>query len=94
MLSVNMPHHIIDLVSTCSVSVNMPHHVMDPVSICYLSTCHGSGKYPVYALCQEASPCYGSVSVADPDPGSGAFLTPASGLRDPGWVKNQDPDSG
>ncbi len=26
-------------------------------------------------------------SVADPDPGSGAFLIPASGVRDPGWVK-------
>ncbi len=24
-------------------------------------------------------------SVADPDPGSGAFLTPGSGIRDPGW---------
>jgi hypothetical protein len=33
-------------------------------------------------------------SVADPDPGSGAFLTPGSGTRDPGWVKNQDPDPG
>jgi hypothetical protein len=29
--------------------------------------------------------------VADPDPGSGAFLTPGSGSWDPGWVKNQDP---
>jgi hypothetical protein len=28
-------------------------------------------------------------SVADPDPGSGAFLTPGSGIRDPGWVKNR-----
>ncbi len=27
--------------------------------------------------------------VADPDPGSGAFLP-----RDPGWVKNQDPGPG
>jgi hypothetical protein len=26
-------------------------------------------------------------SVADPDPGSGAFVTPW--IRDPGWVKNQ-----
>jgi hypothetical protein len=25
------------------------------------------------------------------DPGSGAFLTPGSGIRDPGWVKNPDP---
>jgi hypothetical protein len=33
-------------------------------------------------------------SVADPDPGSGAFLTPGSGIRDPGWVKSQDPDPG
>jgi hypothetical protein len=30
-------------------------------------------------------------SVADPDPGSGAFLTPGSGIRNTGWVKNQDP---
>jgi hypothetical protein len=28
-------------------------------------------------------------SVADPDPGSGAFLP-----LDPGWVQNQDPDPG
>jgi hypothetical protein len=28
------------------------------------------------------------------DPGSGAFLTPGSGIRDPEWVKNQDPGSG
>jgi hypothetical protein len=28
-------------------------------------------------------------SVADPDPGSGPFLT-----RDPGWIQNQDPDPG
>ncbi len=26
-------------------------------------------------------------SVADPDPGSGAFLTPGSGIRGPEWVK-------
>jgi hypothetical protein len=31
-------------------------------------------------------------SVADPNPGSGAFLTPWT--RDPGWVRNQDPDPG
>ncbi len=31
-----------------------------------------------------------STSVADPDPGSGAFLTPGSGIQDPGWVKSQD----
>jgi hypothetical protein len=30
-------------------------------------------------------------SVADPDPGSGAFFTPRSGIRD---GKNQDPGSG
>jgi hypothetical protein len=30
-------------------------------------------------------------SVADTDPGSGAFLTPW--IWDPRWVKNQDPDS-
>jgi hypothetical protein len=43
-----------------------------------------------------------SFSVADPNPGSGAFLTAGSGIRclfdlwirDPGWVKNQDPDPG
>jgi hypothetical protein len=29
----------------------------------------------------------GSKSVADPDPGLGAFLTPGSGIRDPGWEK-------
>jgi hypothetical protein len=28
------------------------------------------------------------------DTGAGAFLTPGSGIRDPGWVKNQDPDPG
>jgi hypothetical protein len=33
-------------------------------------------------------------SVADPDPGSGAFLTPGSRIRDPGWVTCQDPDPG
>ncbi len=32
-----------------------------------------------------------SISVADP--GSSAFLTPGSGIRYPGWVKNQDPGS-
>jgi hypothetical protein len=32
-------------------------------------------------------------SVADPDPRSGAFLTPGSGIRD-GYLKNQDPGSG
>jgi hypothetical protein len=31
-------------------------------------------------------------SVADPDPGSGAFLTPW--IRDPGWVKSKDLDPG
>jgi hypothetical protein len=30
-------------------------------------------------------------NVADPDPGSGAFLTPGSGIRD-GKEKNPDPD--
>jgi len=33
-----------------------------------------------------------TVSVADPDPGSGAFLTPW--IRDPGWVESQHPDPG
>ncbi len=31
-------------------------------------------------------------SVADPCPGSSAFLTPGSGIRDLGCMKNQDPD--
>jgi hypothetical protein len=31
-------------------------------------------------------------SVKDPNPGSDGFLTPGSGIRDLGWVKNQDPD--
>ncbi len=26
--------------------------------------------------------------------GPGAFLTPGSGIRDPGWVKSKDPDPG
>ncbi len=30
-------------------------------------------------------------SDADPDPGSGDFLTPGSWIRDPGWVKNPGP---
>jgi hypothetical protein len=34
-------------------------------------------------------------SVADLDPGSGAFFTLFDPwLRDPGWVKSQDPDPG
>jgi hypothetical protein len=32
-------------------------------------------------------------SVADPGPGSGAFLTPGSRIRDLGMHKNQDPAS-
>ncbi len=28
------------------------------------------------------------------DPGLVAFFTPGSGIRDPGWVKSQDPDQG
>ncbi len=31
-------------------------------------------------------------SVADPDPGSDAFVTPGFGIRCPGWVKKPDPD--
>jgi hypothetical protein len=38
--------------------------------------------------------CLDLISVADPDPGSGAFLTPGSGIRYPGWVESQHPDSG
>jgi hypothetical protein len=37
---------------------------------------------------------YLSFSVADPDPGSGAFLTPGSGIRDPGWLESQHLDPG
>jgi hypothetical protein len=37
-------------------------------------------------------------SVADPDPGLGAFLTPGSGIRDPRWekvsIRIRDPRSG
>ncbi len=33
-------------------------------------------------------------SVADPDPGYGAFLTPGSRILDSGWVKSQAPDPG
>jgi hypothetical protein len=33
-------------------------------------------------------------STVDSDPESGAFLTPGSGIRDPGWVKKQYPDMG
>jgi hypothetical protein len=33
-------------------------------------------------------------SVADPDPGSGAFSTPGSGIQDPGGVESQHPDPG
>ncbi len=33
-----------------------------------------------------------SSSVADPDPGSGAFFNPW--IQDPGWVKSKDPDPG
>ena len=33
-------------------------------------------------------------SVADLDPGSLAFLTLGSRIRDPGWVKSLDPDLG
>jgi hypothetical protein len=32
--------------------------------------------------------------VADPDPGSSAFLTHGSGILYPGWAKNLDPDLG
>jgi hypothetical protein len=33
-------------------------------------------------------------SVADPDLGSDALLTPGSGISDSGWVKNKNPDLG
>jgi hypothetical protein len=35
-----------------------------------------------------------NTSVADPDPESGAFLTPRSGMRGPGWVKQSGSGSG
>ncbi len=34
------------------------------------------------------------VFFVDPDPGSGAFLTPGSGIQDPGWVNHQDSEPG
>jgi hypothetical protein len=34
------------------------------------------------------------VSTSVTDPGPVAFLTAGSGIRDPGWVENQDPDLG
>jgi hypothetical protein len=37
---------------------------------------------------------YRQYSVADLDPGSVAFLTLGSRIRDPGWVKSLDPDPG
>jgi len=37
-------------------------------------------------LNRTESEYYIPVSVADPDPGSGAFLTPGSVIRDPEWV--------
>jgi hypothetical protein len=33
-------------------------------------------------------------NIVDPDPGSGGFLNPGSGIRNPGWVKIKDPDPG
>ncbi len=44
---------------------------------------------PVYP---EVGTTYTVCIVADP--GSDAFLTPGYGIRDPGWVKNQDPVPG
>ncbi len=34
------------------------------------------------------------MGVVGRDPGSGAFLTPGLGIRDPGWVESQHPDPG
>jgi hypothetical protein len=45
-------------------------------------------------LCVRAKGNPMESSVADLDPGSDAFLTPGSGIRDPGWVESQDPGSG
>jgi hypothetical protein len=49
----------------------------------------------LYMICKYIN------SVGDPDtgygirgPGSDAFLTPGSGTRDLGWVKNESPDPG
>ncbi len=36
---------------------------------------------------QDREKTYFWTSVADPYPGSGTFLTPGSGIRDPGWKK-------
>jgi hypothetical protein len=50
-----------------------------------------SGPDPKHLLTDRLNRHY--ISVADPDPGSDAFLTPGTGIR--GWVKkNQDPDPG
>jgi hypothetical protein len=43
----------------------------------------------VSKILRQADPLLYKSSVADPDPGSGAFLIPGSGM-----VKNQDPDAG
>ncbi len=49
--------------------------------------CTGPQNYGFAALLlQSVSPIR--------DLGSGAFLTPRSGIGDPGWVKNLNPDSG
>ncbi len=53
-----------------------------PQSITLSSSCSSSAAHK-----RKASHIF-----PDPDPESGAFLTPES--RDPGWVKNQDPDPG
>ncbi len=50
------------------------------------------GTKVLYVL--KISDCTVFICVADPDPGSGTFLTSGSGIQDPGWVKYQDPDLG
>ena len=39
---------------------------------------------------EEEFEYFDNYSAADPDPGSGDFLTPGSGIQDPGWLKNPD----
>ncbi len=49
----------------------------------------GAGNPLQHRYCIKSSH---KCSVADPDSGFGAFLTPWSRIRDPGWVKSQDPE--
>jgi hypothetical protein len=55
--------------------------------------CTQIDKIHAYRILQASAICNRS-SVADPDPGSGAFLTPGSRIWDPGWVKKSGSGSG